>query len=577
MKNSNTKKLRKIFAVTSLSLLSGLGVLAQNSSADIDAIPIGGANSCAFGWQSLFNNNSNDNAAFGFNSLWGNQQGNYNSGFGSNALYGNKTGSNNATLGAYSLFNANNANNNSGFGAYAMFSNTTGSSNTAGGYQALYTNNVGSGLTAFGNQSMYSNTTGTENTALGNLSLYANTIGWRNTAVGHMALTANTSGYENTAVGEWALLSNTSGNDNTAIGLWTMFSNTTGYYNAAIGYGALAYNTTGQHNAGMGTLSLRSNTTGQLNAACGTSALFNNVTGNCNSALGNGADVAANNLTNATAIGCGAVVNASNKIRLGDAAVTVVEGPVAYTISDGRFKTDVKEEDVKGLAFINKLRPVVYNFECKKFQEFITQDMPDSIRNAHLDKDFGPGTVIRQSGFIAQEVEKAAMDAGYNFNGVHKPESASDNYSLAYGQFVVPLVKGMQEQQQMIEAQKQTIDKLQQQLNEVMVLLSQTGKVTQEGTTQKVELTDKNAVVLNQNVPNPFAESTVITYQIPGEFSKAQILFTSVDGNIIKVVDIKEKGKGTLNVYANDLTNGLYKYTLVVDGKTIDTKSLIKN
>ncbi len=38
-----------------------------------------------------------------------------------------------------------------------------------------------------------------------------------------------------------------------------------------------------------------------------------------------------------------------------------------------------------------------------------------------------------------------------------------------------------------------------------------------------------------------------------------------------------QKGKGSLNVFANDLTNGVYTYTLVVDGKVIDTKKMIKN
>ena len=37
------------------------------------------------------------------------------------------------------------------------------------------------------------------------------------------------------------------------------------------------------------------------------------------------------NLTNATAIGAGAFVNASNKVRLGNVLVTVIEGQVAFT------------------------------------------------------------------------------------------------------------------------------------------------------------------------------------------------------------------------------------------------------
>lgn len=70
---------------------------------------------------------------------------------------------------------------------------------------------------------------------------------------------------------------------------------------------------------------LGANTTGSGNTATGKSALVSNTTGNTNTAIGAFADVAANNLNNATAIGASAVVDASNKIRLGDTAVTVVE------------------------------------------------------------------------------------------------------------------------------------------------------------------------------------------------------------------------------------------------------------
>jgi hypothetical protein len=59
-----------------------------------------------------------------------------------------------------------------------------------------------------------------------------------------------------------------------------------------------------------------------------------------------------------------------------------------------------------------------------------------------------------QTGFIAQEVEKTANEIGYNFDGVHHPITDKDNYTIGYATFVVPLVKGMQEQQAMIEQLK---------------------------------------------------------------------------------------------------------------------------
>ena len=91
-----------------------------------------------------------------------------------------------------------------------------------------------------------------------------------------------------------------------------------------------------------------------------------------------------------------------------------------------------------------------------------------------------------------------------------------------------------------------------------------------------VKLSNKNIVVLNQNVPNPFAEQTTISYYLPENVQRAQILFFEQSGKIIKTVDLKEKGKGTLNVFANDLSKGIYMYSLMIDGQTVETKKMVK-
>lgn len=91
-----------------------------------------------------------------------------------------------------------------------------------------------------------------------------------------------------------------------------------------------------------------------------------------------------------------------------------------------------------------------------------------------------------------------------------------------------------------------------------------------------VLLTRTNSIVLNQNVPNPFAENTVITYYIPNSFQKAQLVFNTVQGETIKTIDIRVPGKGQVNVFASDISSGLYFYTLVVDGKQIERKKMIK-
>jgi hypothetical protein len=405
-----------------------------------------GLNNTAMGTSALSSNTTGrENVAVGTQALSTNTIGQRNTATGYYALGNNLTGLDNTATGHQALFSNTTGLQNVAIGSQTLYYNTTGNTNTATGSQALQSNTTGSSNIATGAFALFSNTTGGANTASGYEALFNNTIGGTNTATGFQALQSNTTGGSNVATGFQALQSNTTGDNNSATGVQALYNNTTGFQNAATGSSSLYSNTTGNNNTATGINALHFSTTGAFNTATGVQALYSNTTGNNNVAVGFLADVSIGTLTNGTSIGTNSIVNASNKVRLGDATVTVVEGPVAYTVSDGRFKTNITEE-VQGLAFINKLRPVVYNFDTRKFDEFLTKNMSDSIRQARMkNQDYKPSTAIRQSGFIAQEVEQAAKAIGYNFNGVHVPENENDNYSVSYQTIVVPLVKAVQE------------------------------------------------------------------------------------------------------------------------------------
>ncbi|MFB0925563.1 MAG: T9SS type A sorting domain-containing protein, partial [Vicingaceae bacterium] len=85
-----------------------------------------------------------------------------------------------------------------------------------------------------------------------------------------------------------------------------------------------------------------------------------------------------------------------------------------------------------------------------------------------------------------------------------------------------------------------------------------------------------NAIILDQNLPNPFAEKTTINYNLPEEVLEAQLLFYNAGGVIIKQVTIDERGEGSLTVYGENLKNGVYTYSLIADGKLIATKRMVK-
>ena len=162
-------------------------------------------------------------------------------------------------------------------------------------------------------------------------------------------------------------------------------------------------------------------------------------------------------------MGYDANITASNQVRVGNATVTSIGGQVGWTtLSDKRFKKDITET-IPGLSFIMKLRPVAYHLDMNAIAGFLKT--PDSLRlkEAEITK----GNML-QTGFIAQEVEQAAQQINFDFGGIDKPKNNNDYYGLRYAEFVVPLVKAVQEQQTIIQNQQKQIDELKKLVEKIL-------------------------------------------------------------------------------------------------------------
>ena len=201
------------------------------------------------------------------------------------------------------------------------------------------------------------------------------------------------------------------------------------------------------------------------------------MNGNYNTALGYSACSQTNVVTdynNTTGIGSDADPTASNTVLIGNANVVSIGGQVAWTtLSDGRFKTNVREDEVKGLEFITALNPVTYNIDLDEQLAWKQRNYGvDELDSAQWE---GKNDIekIRFSGFIAQEVEALANDIGYDFSGVDTPKNDKDVYGIRYSDFVVPLVKAMQQQQEMIDQQQAENDALRSRLDDLEELLNQ--------------------------------------------------------------------------------------------------------
>ncbi len=350
--------------------------------------------------------------------------------------------------------------NNVAKGTGALANNTTGIDNTAHGYMALQSNTAGVGNTAIGVSSLQNNTTGIHNTANGSYSLGNNTIGERNTAYGALSLGSNLSGSANTAVGYQSMLAittgnnntaighnamvfATAGNDNTSVGTSSLYSNHTGNNNTAIGTSTLSSNMDGSNNVGSGVRSLEKNINGNNNTAIGFEALSTNVNGNYNTVLGYTADVAADGISNATALGSGAKVFSSNTIQLGNAAIrsvvtsgNLVANGVALT-TDFRLKQNIMPVS-EGLSTVLKLNPVHY--ENKNSNTYSKTE----------------------NGFIAQEIQKVMPFI------VTEGTDKDHLLSVDYISIIPVLTKAIQEQQNQIQQQAEDIKTLKKLVSQLL-------------------------------------------------------------------------------------------------------------
>ena len=304
-------------------------------------------------------------------------------------------------------------------------------------------------------------------------------------------------------------------------------------------------------------------------------------------------------MDNATVIGANAIVDASNKVRIGDGSVSSNGGQVAWTAySDARIKDNVNE-NVPGLAFIKELRPVTYHYNVNR-QNKLLGISNDKDRDSKYDIE-----KIQFSGFLAQDVDAAANKIGYTFSGVDK---SGKILGLRYAEFVVPLVKAVQEQQEEIEklqntneinedvkALQETVVKQEALINDLMTAMQNQKAETDALILQMAQFdidlqkcclhhqesepagstTLNDKAHLAQNFPNPFNQRTIIKYYLPQSADQVQIRISDIRGKLIKVVEVHEKGYGQIEFEANLLAPGTYVYELHVGNERIDSKRMI--
>ena len=242
-------------------------------------------------------------------------------------------------------------------------------------------------------------------------------------------------------------------------------------------------------------------------------------------------------------------------------------GPVfatTYSSSDRKLKKNI--EDVgAAMDIIGKLQPKQYEYRQDGDYKFmhlpegkhyglIAQDLEQVLPTLVKDSKFDPN-IVKDMGGIKQD---PAHPTAAPKTDKAQPAEAIDFKAVNYTELIPIMIKGMQEQAELIKQQQQQINDLKQEVAQ----LKGNGFNTISGSGK-----------LMQATPNPSSSTTRISYNLPAGVNQAQLLLTDAQGKIIKAISLNNSG--TVDLNTGGLSSGVYNYSLLINGKIADTKKLV--
>ncbi len=219
-----------------------------------------------------------------------------------------------------------------------------------------------------------------------------------------------------------------------------------------------------------------------------------------------------------------------------------VRGTTAYQISDARYKKNI--EPITGaLEKVLRLEGMAYDWRRDEFPQI---NFPER----------------KQLGFIAQQVKEIIPEAVI--------EDGNGYYSVSYTEIVPVLAEAVKQQQGIIGAQEKEIARLGERLAKL-----------EAATTDADARFEENAggaagVSLGQNIPNPTGEFTTIPYVLPASVTDAKLVISeAASGSELRRLPLTGHGAGSVMVSTSDLSSGNYIYAIVIDGKIMQSRTMV--
>jgi hypothetical protein len=164
-------------------------------------------------------------------------------------------------------------------------------------------------------------------------------------------------------------------------------------------------------------------------------------------------------------------------------------------------------------------------------------------------------------GLIAQDVERIVPEVVRTM-----PDGTK---GLAYQSIIPLLIEAVKTQQSEIEELQIILNEYIKEYEEMKAIQSGNGIY------EKSPSSSISNSFLYQNIPNPFSQSTIIRYHIAEIYQKSEIYIFTIQGELVKTYLLLDPNKSEIVIKGEELKPGMYLYTLLVDGREIDTKRMI--
>jgi hypothetical protein len=233
--------------------------------------------------------------------------------------------------------------------------------------------------------------------------------------------------------------------------------------------------------------------------------------------------------------------------------------PNLFTTSDSRLSENLVslgERDNSGkttLENILNMNVVEYNLKGRQYEEIsenVDPEKAEELRKEleYLKKEDKEMTSRRHFGVNAEELQELYPDLVLE---------GQDGYlSVNYSELVPLLIRSIQV--------------LKQELDEV----KSKSKAQKRAQATGINASSASGNFLYQNAPNPFKEQTIIRFKLAEGVQDASVCIFDMTGKTLKKLPISS-GMESVSIGGYELGEGMFLYSLIVNGQEIDTKKMV--